>query len=195
MAGMDHLWAPWRMAYINRPDAVDDGDCFLCVYARHPERDEQDLVLARGERCFVVMNRYPYNNGHLMIAPYAHLPTIEELDAPTLTETMVLAQRCLAACRSAMQPDGFNMGINQGHVAGAGLTEHVHYHLVPRWNGDTNFMPVLGDVKVMPDYLENTYRQLRAALLPLMDSRTSDATAASELPAPHRRPRTTRAKR
>ena len=165
---MDNLWAPWRMAYINQPALTDDGDCFLCVYARHPEHDEQDLVLARGERCFVVMNRYPYNNGHLMIAPYAHLPTIEELDPPTLTEMMVLAQRCLAACRAAMRPDGYNMGINQGRVAGAGLADHVHYHLVPRWSGDTNFMPVLSQVKVMPDFLENTYRQLRAALAPLM---------------------------
>jgi ATP adenylyltransferase len=176
------------MAYINQPALADDGGCFLCAYARHPEQDEQNLVLARGKLCFVVMNRYPYNNGHLMIAPYAHMPTIEELDAPALTEMMVLAQRCLAACRAAMRPDGFNMGINQGHVAGAGLADHVHYHLVPRWNGDTNFMPVLGDVKVMPDFLENTYRQLRAALSPLMDAPTTAPPAARRMPARRARP-------
>src|SRR5579859_1254650 len=146
---MEHLWAPWRMAYINQPNQAGDTACFLCDYIRDPAHDARNLVLARGERCFVVMNRYPYNNGHLMIAPYAHVPTIEELGPEELTELMVLAQRSLAAFRDAMHPDGYNMGINQGRVAGAGLTEHVHYHVVPRWNGDTNFMPVLGEVKVM----------------------------------------------
>lgn len=190
MSSMDHLWAPWRMAYINQPTLAADSGCFLCAYAEHPELDEQNLVLARGERCFVVMNRYPYNNGHLMIAPYAHVPTIEELDPPTLTETMVLAQRCLAAFRASMRPDGYNMGINQGRVAGAGLADHVHYHLVPRWDGDTNFMPVLGNVKVMPDFLENTYRLLRAALLPLMEGPPPEPPAPPSAP-----PRRTRAAR
>ena len=174
---MKHLWAPWRMAYINQsgPAAhVEDG-CFLCAAARQTD-DVANLVLARGTRCFVIMHLYPYNNGHLMIAPYQHLPTIEELKPPVLTDMMVLAQRCLAALRAAMHPDGFNMGINQGRVAGAGLEEHVHYHIVPRWNGDTNFMPVLGETKVMPDSLRNTSRQLHTALRPLMESATPRRT-------------------
>lgn len=167
------------MTYINQPTApVDDTGCFLCAYASDPDHDVRNLVLARGEHCFVVMNRFPYNNGHLMIAPYVHEPTIEELDATALTEMMALAQRCLAAFRAAMRPDGYNMGINQGQVAGAGLVGHVHFHMVPRWNGDTNFMPVLGEVKVMPDFLENTYRQLREALLPLLESPPSPPPAA-----------------
>jgi ATP adenylyltransferase len=163
---MEHIWAPWRMAYINREDAKDKG-CFLCVDPQGQD-DEKTLILARGERCFVILNRFPYNPGHLMIAPFAHLPTIEELDTATLGEMMALAQKCLAALRAAMNPDGYNMGINQGHVAGAGVADHVHLHMVPRWNGDTNFMPVLADVKVIPEMLENTYSKVREQLLPLM---------------------------
>lgn len=156
---MEQLWAPWRMAYIDGSGKKDDG----CIFCTKPaeQRDEENLLLYRGERCFVMMNLFPYNNGHLMVAPYAHVPTIEELDPATLTDIMVTAQHCLATLRAAMNPHGFNMGINQGTVAGAGIADHVHYHIVPRWNGDTNFMPVLADVKVMPDFLQNTYRQLK----------------------------------
>jgi ATP adenylyltransferase len=156
---MKQLWAPWRMAYIDSSDKNDEGCIFCTKPAEH--RDEENLLLYRGERCFVLMNRFPYNNGHLMVAPYAHVPSIEELDPETLTDIMVTSQRCLATLRAAMNPHGFNMGINQGTVAGAGIADHVHFHIVPRWNGDTNFMPVLADVKVMPDYLQNTYRQLK----------------------------------
>jgi ATP adenylyltransferase len=163
---VDHLWAPWRMAYIGAGDQKDDR-CVFCVPADEA-RDEEHLVLFRGKRCFVLLNLFPYNNGHLMIAPYTHVPDIESLGAATLTEMMTTAQRCLAALRGAMRPDGFNMGINQGAVAGAGIADHVHFHVVPRWNGDTNFMPVLAATKVMPDYLRNTYRQIREQLLPLM---------------------------
>lgn len=156
---MEHLWAPWRMAYIDPSGAKEQG-CIFCVKPEE-DRDEENLILNRGARCFVLMNLFPYNNGHLMIAPYAHVPDIERLDAETLTEMMLTAQKSLAALRAAMRPDGFNMGINQGTVAGAGIADHVHFHVVPRWNGDTNFMPVLADTKVMPDYLQNTYRQLK----------------------------------
>jgi ATP adenylyltransferase len=156
---MQRLWAPWRMAYIES-DTKDD-ECIFCAKAKDTAHDEENLVLYRGKRCFVIMNLYPYNNGHLMIAPYVHEPTIEELNGVTLTEIMRTAQKSLAALRAAMHPDGYNMGINQGRVAGAGIADHVHYHVVPRWNGDTNFMPVLADVKVMPDFLQNTYRQLQ----------------------------------
>lgn len=161
------------MAYINADSPKDEG-CFLCTMPQQRD-DAANLIAARGERCFVILNRFPYNNGHLMVAPYQHVPTIEHLDAASLTEMMTLAQQCLAALRTSMHPDGFNMGINQGKVAGAGLADHVHFHIVPRWNGDTNFMPVLADVKVMPDLLQNTYRQIRDALEPLLRSADQQA--------------------
>lgn len=156
---MDHLWAPWRMTYIDGPAGQSQG-CVFCSKAAATD-DEENLVVWRASRCFALLNLYPYNNGHLMIAPYDHVPSIEELDAETLTDIMTTSQLCLAALRGAMRPQGYNLGINQGSVAGAGITDHVHLHIVPRWNGDTNFMPVLADTKVMPDYLANTYRQLR----------------------------------
>jgi ATP adenylyltransferase len=158
------------MAYIQADDKTDG-----CIFCTHPAqgRDEDYYILHRSEHCFVILNIFPYNNGHLMIAPYQHVPSIEELDAETLLDVMTTAQLCLSAFRMAMQPDGFNMGINQGKVAGAGIADHVHFHIVPRWNGDTNFMPVLADVKVMPDHLSNTYRQLRQALRLLADSSPS----------------------
>jgi len=112
----------------------------------------------------MMLNLYPYNLGHLMIAPYQHLETIEKLDGATLTELMSQAQLALRGLRQTMNPDGFNMGINEGKVAGAGFAGHMHMHVVPRWNGDTNFMPVIADVKVMPDHLDNTFRQLKQAL-------------------------------
>ena len=149
------------MAYIQAGSETEG-----CIFCAHPAqgRDEDYYILYRSQHCFVMLNIYPYNNGHLMIAPYQHVPSIEELDAATLGDLMATVQRCLRAFHLAMQPNGFNMGINQGRVAGAGIADHVHFHIVPRWNGDTNFMPVLADVKVMPDYLRNTYHQLRQAL-------------------------------
>ena len=117
----------------------------------------------------MMLNLYPYNPGHLMIAPYSHLNSIEKLDSATLAELMSQAQLALRALRSTMQPDGFNMGINEGKVAGAGFDGHAHLHIVPRWNGDTNFMPVLADVKVMPEHIDNTYRQMKQALDALVD--------------------------
>lgn len=165
---MEQLWAPWRMAYIDSGDQAPG--CIFCVKPAE-ERDEPNLILHRGDRVFVLMNLFPYNNGHLMIAPYRHVPSIEELDAATLTEMMTTAQLCLAALHASLHPQGFNMGINQGAVAGAGIADHVHFHIVPRWNGDTNFMPVLADVKVMPDYLQNTYRQIHTALTQILTDR------------------------
>jgi ATP adenylyltransferase len=158
------------MAYITGDD--QPVGCIFCAKAVE-ERDEETLVLWRGERCFALMNLFPYNNGHLMIAPYLHVPNILALDAAALTDIMQTAQRCLRALDAALHPHGYNMGINQGTVAGAGIADHVHFHVVPRWNGDTNFMPVLTDVKVMPDFLQNTYRQIRAQLL-LQDAQASD---------------------
>lgn len=159
---MDHLWAPWRMAYIGPGNKHDEG----CIFCTKPseQRDEENLLLYRSEYCFVLMNLYPYNNGHLMIAPYVHVPSIEELNPTILTDIMLTTKRCLMALGKALHPDGYNMGINQGTIAGAGITDHMHFHIVPRWNGDTNFMPILANTKVMPDYLKNTYRQIRPYL-------------------------------
>src|SRR5205809_6661062 len=117
----------------------------------------------------MILNRYPYNNGHLMIAPYQHIASIEGLDAATLGELMAQAQLALQALRLVMKPDGFNMGINEGKVAGAGFADHAHLHVVPRWESDTNFMPVLADTKVMPEHLDNVYKQLKLVLDTLKD--------------------------
>lgn len=159
---MENLWAPWRMAFIAPKNPPPPGCIFCTQPAMH--RDEEYHILYRGEFCYMMLNRYPYSNGHLMIAPYQHVGSISLLDAATLTELMSLAQLALKALRLAMSPDGFNMGINEGKAAGAGFADHMHYHVVPRWNGDTNFMPVLADVKVMPEHLDTVYKQLQAAL-------------------------------
>lgn len=150
------------MPYV-APKTPASQECIFCALPA-AQRDEENHILYRGERCFMMLNLYPYNSGHLMIAPYQHLSSLEKLDSATLAELMSQAQLALRAIRQTMQPDGFNLGINEGKVAGAGYDGHMHLHIVPRWNGDTNFMPVLGDVKVIPEHLENTYRQLKQAL-------------------------------
>lgn len=163
---MQQLWAPWRMSYIGDSGGNNQG-CVFCTKAAQDE-DEKNLIVVRGSRCFVMLNLYPYNNGHLMVVPIEHQPSINNLAVETLTELMTLAQKSLTALTAAMHPQGFNLGINQGDAAGAGIADHMHLHIVPRWSGDTNFMPVLADVKVMPDYLHHTYEQVREQLLPLM---------------------------
>lgn len=157
---MDRLWAPWRIEYIKGEKPTG---CLFCQRAAE-DRDRQNLILWRSERGFVILNRYPYTNGHLMVAPYTHVPSLEDLAPDALAELMGMVQRCVRLLRRAMRPDGFNIGINLGEAAGAGVADHVHIHVVPRWSGDTNFMPVLADVRVMPEALENTYDTLREAL-------------------------------
>ncbi len=157
---MKHLWSPWRLEYLI---ASQTEDCIFCEAAAGHD-DRTNLVLLRGERVFLILNRYPYNNGHFMAVPYAHLPSLEDLDAPTLTEMMLLLNRGLAALRSAMNCEGFNVGANLGRSAGAGISGHVHMHAVPRWIGDTNFMPVVGEMRVVPETWLQTYDQVRAAL-------------------------------
>ena len=160
--GPDIMWSPWRMTYVS---ADHDGvyEQPACVFCDLPERadDERTYILYRGARAFVIMNLYPYNNGHLMMVPYAHVDSLTDLDEATLSELMTLAQRSQAVVQERMRPQGFNLGINQGRAAGAGIADHVHMHLVPRWVGDTNFMPVMGDVRVMPQHLDETYALLR----------------------------------
>src|SRR5512136_202888 len=162
---MKHLWSPWRLEYL--AGAKTEG-CVFCTAADGTD-DRQNLVLLRGEHAFLILNRFPYNNGHFMVVPYAHVPSLEDLDALALTGMMLLLNRGLAALRRSMQPDGFNVGINLGHCAGAGVADHVHIHAVPRWNGDTNFMPVVGDMRVVPETWLQTYDRLKAALDTLID--------------------------
>lgn len=157
---MKRLWSPWRMEYLTEEQPQG---CLFCLKAEE-DRDAENLIAWRGGRAFVMLNRYPYNAGHLMVVPYVHVPSVEDLPPETLTALMLLVNRSLAALRRAMSPDAFNIGANLGRVAGAGIAEHVHLHVVPRWEGDTNFMPVLADVRVVPELLAETYRKVRAAL-------------------------------
>lgn len=161
MTGRVHnLWAPWRYRYIMGIDKNPDAECVFCVTSE-PQDGKEGLILYRGERVFVVMNKFPYNNGHLMIVPYAHCSAVEELDPATLTEMMRLVSVATQALRQGMNAQGFNIGMNQGRVAGAGIHEHLHMHVVPRWGGDTNFMPVLGQTKVISQDMQDTIRILR----------------------------------
>jgi ATP adenylyltransferase len=159
MQAMQHLWAPWRMEFIKGPKP---SGCFFCeAAAADPKADPDHLVLARGELALAILNRYPYNNGHLMIAPNAHLANLEDLTAATANDVMALTQRSLRVLRQVLAPQGFNLGINAGKTAGAGVADHVHQHVVPRWDGDTNFMPVAADTKVLNESLTVSYRKLR----------------------------------
>jgi len=155
---MDTLWAPWRMQYIER---AKDGqpECILCDKPRQAD-DKGNLLLFRGKRNFVLMNLYPYNPGHLMVAPYRHLARLPELSQDEMAEHFQLVSRCTEWLAQLLKPDGFNIGMNLGRVAGAGIDGHLHSHIVPRWNGDTNFMPVLGETKVVSEALEATYLKL-----------------------------------
>ena len=157
---MQHLWAPWRMEFIKGPKP---SGCFFCeAAAADPSDDAQHLVLARNDFAFAILNRYPYNNGHLMVAPKAHLANLEDLPPATANNVMALTQRALRVLREVLAPQGFNLGINAGNIAGAGVADHVHQHVVPRWDGDTNFMPVTADTKVLNESLAVSYRRLRA---------------------------------
>ncbi len=157
---MEHLWTPWRMAYILTDK---QAGCVFCDMLESSD-DRGNLILHRGEFAFIVMNKYPYNNGHLMTVPYRHVDSIEGLSEPELTELMALTKQGMAALRTCMCPGGFNLGANIGAVAGAGVKGHVHLHVVPRWGGDTNFMPVIGEVRVIPQDLTEAYDQIRASL-------------------------------
>jgi len=156
---MRQLWAPWRVEFIK---GEKPPGCFFCEAAEAgPQRDAELHVLARTEWSLAIMNRYPYNNGHLMVAPRAHLATLEQLPPESAIDLTQVTQRSLRALRAVLKPDGFNLGINQGKVAGAGVADHVHQHVVPRWDGDTNFMPVIAEVTVMNEHLDASYRAIR----------------------------------
>ncbi len=161
--GVERLWTPWRMAFIQsaaEPGGAEQG-CFLCAKAADDRgHDRDNLVLYRGERCFALLNLFPYNTGHLMLAPYAHTGDFGTLDANTAAELTALTQKAVAAIQATYRPDAFNIGMNLGRIAGAGVPDHLHVHVVPRWSGDTNFMPVIGETKVMPEALDQTYDRL-----------------------------------
>jgi ATP adenylyltransferase len=156
---MDHLFTPWRMDYIR--STKHDG----CIFCEMLDMEDHDaLILCRGKHAFLVMNRYPYNNGHFMAVPYRHVDTVEALTPEEMTEVMVLVAAGVSALRCAWNPEGFNIGANIGRVAGAGVKDHIHLHVVPRWSGDTNFMSVFGETRVIPQTLEEAYDEIKAAL-------------------------------
>jgi ATP adenylyltransferase len=153
------LWAPWRLEYIEHAD--EQGSCVFCDAAAGD--DEQGLVVHRGDHAFVLLNKFPYASGHLMVASYRHVGDFAELTNEEALEVHRLAERAVAALAEVYAPQGFNLGWNLGRIAGAGIVDHVHLHVVPRWAGDTNFMPVLADVKVIPEHLADTRRRLADA--------------------------------
>ena len=153
---MDHLWSPWRLSYVT--GSARGSGCVFCDAASG--RDDA-LVVYRGTTSFVILNKFPYNNGHLMVVPNRHIATLAEATADELAEIMTLARRAERAIRAAYEPHGLNMGINLGKPAGAGITDHLHMHVVPRWNGDTNFMTVVGETRVLPEELAVTAERLR----------------------------------
>ena len=160
MVGLRVLWAPWRAGYV---ESAGGGGCIFCDKPRE-NRDRENYIVLRGRWAFVMLNKYPYNTGHVMIAPYRHEGDIGGLTDEEAGEVFELLKKSIKALRRAFKPDGFNVGLNLGRVAGAGVEGHVHVHVVPRWLGDTNFMPVVADTKVMPMSLEDVYERLRKVL-------------------------------
>ncbi len=159
---MDRLWAPWRGVYVGKEPGEE---CIFCEKLNAGvDKDEENNVLYRGEKVFVLLNIYPYNNGHLMVVPKRHVGDIDDLTSDEMLELFTITQLMVRVQRRAYKPDGFNVGINLGKVAGAGIPGHLHVHIVPRWGGDTNFMPVLSDVRVISEALEATYNKLKHAL-------------------------------
>ena len=165
---MERLWAPWRLAYVTSAS----GGTTDCIFCNTSEPGRGDLIIARGRVSFVILNLYPYNNGHLMVVPNRHVPSLASLTAEEQTELMRLTRHSEIALNEAYSPQGLNIGINLGRPAGAGVADHLHVHLVPRWNGDTNFMTVVGNVRVVPEALDAT----KAKLQPIFDrlARTGD---------------------
>jgi ATP adenylyltransferase len=156
-SAMKVLWAPWRMGYILSNDK--DNGCVFCP-GKDRGRDGERLILWAGPYTVVLMNRFPYNNGHLLVAPVKHVSELEQLNNKESADLLGMVRKSIEVLKKVMNPEGFNVGLNLGRVAGAGMEEHLHFHVVPRWNGDTNFMTVLGDVRVIPEHLKETYKKL-----------------------------------
>jgi ATP adenylyltransferase len=160
---MDYLWTPWRFPYIAQVHEGKQPECIFCDALQH-HRDEENLIVYRGKKTFVILNRFPYTSGHVMIVPYAHVAELNLCEPGTLEEMMELAQRMESVFRQNYKPDGMNLGINLGRAAGAGVTGHVHLHMLPRWIGDSNFMTVTGETRVHPEELSTTYQKIKKAL-------------------------------
>lgn len=158
---MDRLWSPWRARYIASGVDSQGGECVFCRIATDSERDEENLVLHRGRHAFVLLNLYPYISGHLMIVPYLHTAEFDSTPKEITDEMMDLTKRAQTALREVYSPSGFNLGMNLGAAAGAGVADHIHIHLLPRWSGDTNFMTTVGETRVLPEDLQTTYSKLR----------------------------------
>jgi ATP adenylyltransferase len=154
---MKQLWAPWRMKYIG--SFSKERACIFCAAAK-TKSDAGRYVLQRRDKCFSLLNIFPYNNGHIMVAPYKHAANLHDLDKETLADLLALVSESQLALHKAFNPEGYNIGINVGRAGGAGIVDHIHIHIVPRWNGDTNFMPVIGDTKIVSQSLEDTYAAL-----------------------------------
>jgi ATP adenylyltransferase len=157
---MKTLWAPWRMGYIL------SGKTEGCIFCELPKQnnDRENLILYRSSHTFIIMNRYPYNNGHIMVVPYLHAPSLDGLNDETMLDLMKVTRHAVSSTKKAFMPEGFNIGINLGKIAGAGMETHIHLHIVPRWAGDTSFMTVFDDVRVIPEHVLSTYDKLFAAL-------------------------------
>jgi len=156
---MDRLWSPWRYRYVSR--ATPQDGCVFCIKAAE-EQDEENLVLYRGRFCYVLLNLYPYTNGHLMICPYEHIAMLDELNEEAASELMALTQRSVRAIRATYKPHGINAGLNLGECAGAGVVGHLHMHVLPRWAGDANFMTTIGETRVIPEDLHDSWQRLKA---------------------------------
>jgi ATP adenylyltransferase len=156
---MDHLWTPWRYAYVTGANLISD-----CIFCDAPKQsDQQALIVHRGTHCYVILNLYPYTNGHVMVVPYAHLDELEKLSADAAREMMALTQRSEGILRSLYKPDGINLGMNIGKAAGAGVAGHIHMHILPRWVADANFISVIGETRVLPETLEVTWERIGKA--------------------------------
>jgi ATP adenylyltransferase len=159
---VERLWAPWRLEYIRTATAEEESEgCLFCQKLAAGD-DEAAYILVRTDAAFAILNAFPYNPGHLMVAPVRHVGEFEELAPEEFADASALLQRSIRALKEASAPDGFNIGMNLGRVAGAGVPGHLHWHVVPRWNGDTNFMPVIADTKVLPEALAQTYARLKS---------------------------------
>lgn len=156
---MQHLWTPWRSVYME--EKKDKSRCIFCDAVRDPASDERNLVVFRGAACIAILNKYPYTSGHLMIAPFLHVSRLAGLSAAAADEMMQLVRRAEQALQRAYHPDGLNVGMNLGEAAGAGIDQHIHMHVLPRWNGDANFMTCVAETRIIPEALEDTYSKLR----------------------------------
>ena len=159
---MDFLFTPWRYAYITA--AGQPGECLFCSIPQS-QNDAQNMVVHRGKSCFIILNAFPYTSGHAMVVPYEHLDELQKLSRPAAEEMMALTQKLAGALRELYRPDGINLGMNLGKAAGAGIAGHIHMHVLPRWFGDTNFMTAIGETRVLPEDLQETYRKIKSVFL------------------------------